>query len=240
MRYSVLLLGLLCASGVSAQSMSYAYRVSGDPQARPVQAFDDGSQMYVQLRDSTNPPIPVGPNGPMLYSIRGPYMVMPITGNITLRFGPFSAYVQRDGAADVAPGVVSVTQPVEVSKQLLQGVQPAPAPAPVVARGVSAPLAASVEGGIEATGPKGKFAIDGATVSESAAPRNGALTFSEAKEKGTYAAYQGKAVLIQADGSSLGATAALAAKKACTEAQARCVVQFRGAPAGKINLVEKQ
>lgn len=231
---AALSLSLSLALGqASAQSaMNYGYQVSGDPQARPIQAFDDGQKLYVQFRDVTSPPAPIGAAGPLAYSIRGPYLVLPIVSSVQLRFGPYTAWVRADGAADVSPGVVSVTRPVEV---------PADALAPVVARPqqAAAPTstagARAVSGEIAASGPAGERRAVEAPAGRSAP---GAVDFADASSANAFAGMRGQRVEIRADGTAAGARAAQAALRACRGVAARCSVAYSGAPNNKIMIVE--
>ena len=230
MKHRLLALALLaCTAPAFGQSaMHYGYAVGGDPQARPVQAFDDGVALYIQLRDSTNPPAPIGPAGPLAYTLRGPYMVLPITASVTLRFGPYSAWVR--GTGDAEPGVVSVSRPVEVHDIP----QPVVA-APVVASAPpprSSPLAGGVGGEIVATGPAGTRSVGSPGGAQ-------AISYTQASETATFVALRGKRVVIRADGSSAGASAALAGRAACEKAQASaCTVEFQGGPDGQLAIVE--
>lgn len=152
MRPALLLAALLAALGLRAAEINGDWRVSGDAPARPVQAFDDGRTLYIQLRDPTLPPAPFGPNGPLPFKVDGPYIRVPVTDVVTLRFGSATARVERAGAASAIPGVVSVTAPVD----------PLAAPLPSASspplRPVSeAPLPrARVEGVITVVGPAGR------------------------------------------------------------------------------------
>lgn len=118
-RLRILLAGVLLASVVGAQGQSASlYRVDGDAQAAPIQAFiatsaDAGDLLYVQLRNPATPPAPIGPNGPIPYVMRGPYMVLPPVAMVTLKYGPYTATVRALAAAHASPDVISVTQPVD-------------------------------------------------------------------------------------------------------------------------------
>lgn len=235
MKSRLLALALLaCVAPAFGQSaMHYGYAVGGDPQARPVQAFDDGATLYIQLRDATDPPAPIGPQGPMAYTLRGPYMLLPIVPAVTLRFGPYSAWVRGAGAADVEPGVVSVRRPVEVHDLPAPASQP-PAAMRAGAAPVSRPPASTVAGEIVATGAAGTRSEGSASAGADAA-----VSYARAREPAAYAAWRGKRVVIRADGSSAGATAALAGQAICRKTQAAsCTVDFRGGPDGQLAIAE--
>lgn len=235
MRVASLLAALALACGpASAQSaMNYAYQVTGDPQARPIQAFDDGQKLYVQFRDVESPPAPIGATGPLAYTIRGPYLVLPIVPSVQLRYGPFTAWVRAEGVADSSPGVVSVTRPVEVSVAELAPV--APLTSTVVPLQVNAPAARTVSGEIAASGPGGvQRTVD--APAERAAQE--AMAYEDASKASAFAGLRGKHVEIKADGSAAGARAAQAALRACRTVAARCAVAYSGSPNNKITIVE--
>lgn len=240
MRAAPLLAALALALAIgqaSAQSaMNYGYQVSGDPQARPIQAFDDGQKLYVQFRDVTSPPAPIGASGPLAYSIRGPYLVLPIVSSVQLRFGPYTAWVRADGAADVSPGVVSVTRPVEVPADALApvAVRPPPPVAPPVAPS-SAAGGRAVSGEIAASGPAGERRAVDAQAGRSAPA---AVDYAAASSVNAFAGMRGQRVEIRADGTAAGARAAQAALRACRGIAARCSVTYSGAPNNKIMIVE--
>lgn len=152
MRAALLLAALLAALGLRAAEINGDWRVSGDAPARPVQAFDDGRTLYIQLRDPTLPPAPFGPNGPLPFKVDGPYIRVPVTDVVTLRFGSATARVERAGAASAIPGVVSVTAPVDpLAAPLPSASSPPLRPVP------EAPLPrARVEGVITVVGPAGR------------------------------------------------------------------------------------
>lgn len=243
----VLLLAVTAPAG--AQQINGGYRLSGDAQARPVQAFDDGRQLFVQLRDPTSPPAPIGPGGPVAYTIRGHYLVMPILPFVQLRYGPYTAHVTAHGHPGQGGGVVSVNRPVEVNEGPLM-VTPTPTVAPTVAvmpvtvvrpepASVAAPRS-GVSGEISASGPRGSItaeALPEPAAKPTPAPRGPQqLSITAAGEASSFAGLRGQRVTVRADGSSRGATAALTARRTCTAAGATCVIEYRGAPAGFLTL----
>lgn len=234
MSRALLLAGLLLAAipGAAQQVMHYSYTVTGDAQARPIQAFDDGARLYVQLRHPDTPPAPIGPSGPLAYTLRGPYLVLPLVPSVTLVYGPYSARVLATGNGDVEPGVVSVTRPVEVHDR-----PPVPAPAwrpPSVPSAVRQPAPVGVVSGeIVATGAAGTRASGAATEGAQV------VTFGAGAQSGTFAGWRGKQVTIRADGTTAGATAALASRTACrTSGAEACAIDYQGAPAGRLLIVE--
>lgn len=254
---SLLAVALAVASAsASAQNINYSYRVTGDAQARPVQAFDDGRQLYIQLRDATSPPAPMGAAGPILYTMRGPYMVMSIVPSVQLRYGPYTAMVQSSATGDASPGVVSVTRPIEVSESALTApaaIVPAyvPAPAPVRYAQPATASTGRVTGEIVATGPAGTrtttVAASGSDAvrharevgSTAAVPVDQSVGYDAGKARATYSPWRGRKLVIRADGTTAGASAALAGRAACRSAGATCTIEYRGAAAGQLNIVEK-
>lgn len=245
MRPLALALALLLAGSASAANINYAYQVTGDAQARPVQAFDDGRQLFIQLRDPRDPPAPIGPSGPIAYQMRGPYIVLPLMSSVLLQYGPYQARVLANGAADAAPGVVSVTRPVEVTEST--GVATA-APSSRYVPPALAPVAAMapsnvVTGEIVAVGPSGTKRADlpttGANTARSGDYEERTVSFEDATKRSAFDGLRARSLVLRADGSTAGARAVLAARSACTSAGARCQIDYKGAPAGKILIVEK-
>lgn len=247
-----MMIGLRLAIGVlaggafafaDAAVINSHYQVIGDEQASPIQAFDDGRALYLQLSNPADPPAPVGPAGPMAYTIRGPYMVLPIVPAFSLRFGPYQARVIADGASMAGAGddggVVSMTAPVDASARapaaVVAGAElPAPSGPPRSAWG-----AGGVNGTITVTGRNGEVmqsppppslpsVYPQATISEYA---YGALPADRFRGDRRY--------MLKADGTSAGARAVLQAKGACDKARAQCNVQYAGASAGKIKIEEQ-
>lgn len=127
MRPLIALVGVALASSVAATTINTSWRVHGDGAARPVQVFDDGSNIYVQVRDTSSAPAPVGPGGPIDFTMRGHYLVLPMMESFRLHLGASVVdVVSGQGAPTrrLPPGVVSITSPVE-AKEL------PPLPAPV-------------------------------------------------------------------------------------------------------------
>lgn len=233
MRFGVLVLAALLAfAPVAAGAINDQYAVSGDGPAQPVQAFDDGQWLYVQLRDPMTPPAPFGPNGPLQYQMRGPYLVLPLMDRVELRLGPHRAIVTRAGQL-AADGIVSITAPVGLD---LRPVPQAAAPRSVATHpgSVAAQMSQEVSGEIVVEGSAGP-------VAERLAPAIGVplkLTYQQAATEGAYAALS-QVVSLTADGTAAGAAAALKAREACGKSGRTCSIEYRGSPRGQITVVEK-
>lgn len=230
MKAAVLFALVVASQSAAGVAINSQYRLAGDEQAMPVQAFDDGRNLYVQLRDPANPPAPVGPGGPVLYRIKGYYMVLPLMASVTLQAGAHQARITSDGARDVAPGVVSMTRPVEAIDV---------APAPPAASPVAAPILAPepVRGVIEVASNSGssRTALFPSTPSTAV---GGAVSNSEAGDARHFAAFAGRTLTLRADGSVAGAKAAQRAAEACRKAKAKCAIEYRGSAAGTITISE--
>lgn len=229
---SLLLASLLALAPAAAGAINDQYAVSGDGPAQPVQAFDDGQWLYVQLRDPMLPPAPIGPNGPIQYQMRGPYLVLPLMDRVELRLGQYRAHVVRSGAM-VAEGVVSMTAPVGLD--LAPAPQPARSTAVVRSAAAQAParlMTEEVSGEIVASGSRG------ASRAQVGSGRSNTLTHAEAASAHAYSGF-GSVVTLASDGTTAGAKAVLAARGACEESGRTCSVEYRGAPAGQITVAEK-
>jgi len=219
------------------------WRVWGDVQARPVQAFDDGRALYLQLRNPAEPPAVMGPNGPLAYSMHGPYMVLPILPYMHLQYGPYQATVQSTGSAEGLPGVVSVTSPVEVPLTLPVAVPPVTAQPVEVPRSVYGNITSgapnTVYGQIVATSGAGRATSSGNIHAGRAASGGNTFTYLDAKAASTWDARRNKQWTIRADGTAAGAKAALESQSVCTSSNATCTIEYRGAPAGTLVISEK-
>jgi len=238
------------------------WRVWGDVQARPVQAFDNGRALYLQLRNPSEPPAVMGPSGPLAYSMHGPYMVLPIVPWMHLKYGPYQATVQSTGTTEVMPGVVSVTAPVEVPLPGPTPVLPTPAVPlphtvqvpvlPVSAKPVEVPrnlysnitsgAPNTVSGQIVATSAAGRTASSGnfrADPGVGDTNAGHAFTYADAKAASMWDGRRDKQWVIRADGTTAGARAALESQTACQSAKATCTIEYRGAPAGTLVITEK-
>lgn len=226
---SLVLALLLAASPAVVGAINDQYAVSGDGPAAPVQAFDDGQWLYVQLRDPMTPPAPIGPHGPVQYQMRGPYLVLPMMDRVELRLGQHRAHVVRSGSL-AADGIVSMTAPVGLS---LHSQPAAVAPPPAPAAASTGLMANSVSGEIVANGSRGAARSRVGTGLAS-----NTLTQAAAAEAEAYSSF-GNALTLTADGTAAGAKAVLVAKEACEKSGRSCSVEYRGAPAGQITVAEK-
>ncbi|HGM5506802.1 TPA: hypothetical protein ACKPYM_000792 [Stenotrophomonas maltophilia] len=234
------------ATPCTAASFNYQYEVQGDQPAAPIQAFDDGSQLYVQLRDPSAPPVPMGVNGPMQYRIKGYYMVLPMVPTLTLHMGRYQARVVSTGYANGVGQVVSVTgavdalaapvrpQPMQQADAVWTGArtQPMPlAPALSAAQEVSGEIVVGGKEGLISSIPSGTQPL-----------KVGARTVSyvESVMTSTYELYRGKAVLIGAGGTVAGAKAAVAARSACQSAGATCEVDYKAGFTGVLTIETKE
>ncbi len=118
MRFLCLLAGLFFVHPVIAQVtvINSAYHITGDPGAAPIQVFDDGRQVYVQLRDINRVPAPFVNSVPINYSIFGHYLMIPMHPSFELRLGSDVVRVQRAGlpsdrVAEVFRSVDALVQP---------------------------------------------------------------------------------------------------------------------------------
>lgn len=229
---SLLALALVPAA---AGAINDQYAVSGDHPAQPVQAFDDGQWLYVQLRDPMTPPAPFGPGGPVQYQMRGPYLVLPLMDRVELRLGPHRAHVVRAGHM-AADGIVSMTAPVGLNLH-------APA-APLSARPTSAGLPQPVQagGGLMAEAVSGQIVANGSRGAARSSVGTGggssALGQAAAASPDAYSSF-GSVLTLGADGTAAGAQAVLTAREACEKSGRTCSVEYRGAPAGQITVAEK-
>lgn len=233
----------MCSPAVAspkAPSINYGYSVSGDDQARPVQAFDDGNALYIQLRNPVSPPSPIGETGPIAYKLRGYYMVVPIQRHVRLQYQSYRADITASGF--VSDDVVSLTSPVDAYAVTASNASRA---APDVGfqavstqQSVHQPSADAVSGDI-AVG----FGAAASVPSRSAAPvavveeladKHAQLTYAEAAMSSSYDATKGKAVSLYADGTVAGAQGVRRAAGVCERFAASCNVNYSGGPAGAL------
>ncbi|MEY2152285.1 hypothetical protein AB7849_15375 [Rhodanobacter sp. 115] len=241
------------------------YRVTGDPQAAPVQVFRLDGTLYLQLRDTHAVPAPIGVNGPIAYRIYGPYMLLPAVSEVTLHYGNSTAYVTSldDGssynsAAMASQAQTTMSAPVDAANPASM-----PVNAPVYRSTYSAPSytphfrpVAAVPQSVAAAPPVSSDAVTG-TISRPGAPAaasgfaNVTSTSSPVGEvtgpSADYLALLAKAkaerrglVLIVADGTVAGATTADKAMQACMSHGMACQVQYKGALKGQLKLETAQ
>lgn len=122
-----------------AGSISFAYKVYGDPGAAPSQAFDDGRYLYLQFKAEEPPPIPMTRDGRLLeYEVmQGGLIKTARVDSVVLRLGPRAAFVDRadleivalSGSANTsAAGVALPAQAAAAAAPALK-VEPPPQPA---------------------------------------------------------------------------------------------------------------
>lgn len=217
---SLALLAALCTA--TAGTINAAYRIHGDGEARPVQVFDDGRTIYVQLRDLRKVPVPIGANGPMQYQLRGYYMMLPVgAAPFTLQLGASRVQVAPEGASE---GVVSITRPVEAMDP------PAP-PAPAVA---IEPLDA---GGREVTGTI-RVAGRAAGSAQRAPSDRVPVSADEDVIASRVRAIEHGTVILRGDGTVAGAEALERARGVCRKLKRACRTEYRGAASGFLVIEE--
>ncbi len=114
MKNKLLISAVMMAAAFSAQAeINFYYRISGDKQVAPLQAFDDGQNLYLQYRETSRPPVVIGPDGrPVRYDVSYPYVVLPLVEKVQLRYGGATAMVEaagQPGGIKPAAGKPSVT-----------------------------------------------------------------------------------------------------------------------------------
>lgn len=98
---ALLLAGMI--GGVNAAEINYAYAMYGAQEIAPLQVFDDGSKIYMQMpaHRLAAPPVPFTDSGePIPYEINGHYVTMPIHDRIVLRVGSTRAFLQSSRDAE--------------------------------------------------------------------------------------------------------------------------------------------
>lgn len=231
-RKATLLLVLMVAASHAHAAINHNYQIRGDQNAAPVQVFDDGRSLYVQIRDPRQTPAPVGPNGPVAFTIRGYYLVMPIMQRFSLHYGQWRAEVYASSIADLG-GVEEITRPVQALEEPVQqyAVPQRPAPAQSAFATTQPPSGETVSGEIEVVGAAGKKKTTLAGARQ--------LAFTDAAKAEVFASSRGRAVVIQGDGSVAGATAARQALGACQASGATCTVNYQGGQSGSLTISER-
>lgn len=231
------------------------YRVGGDAQAAPIQAFELNGSLYLQLRDIHAVPAPLGDNGPIAYRIYGSYMILPVVASVTLHYGDATAYVtaldggtspSSDAQATMAPPVDAANPASEISVPVYATPAYTPRTVPVsspVSPPVFAPSSDAVTGTISRPGQSAS--TQGATTisATSSSNPNGAVVGPASEGMSLLAnlhAAPGGVVLIVADGTVAGATAANSTMQACMSRRWACQVEYKGAPPGQVKLETAQ
>ncbi len=86
----------IAAGAVAAPGINSKYNIRGDRAIAPIQVFDDGQRMFLQLRRTDIPPVPIDNESgrPLSYTIDGPYMVISaLPAAVVLRYGQREATV---------------------------------------------------------------------------------------------------------------------------------------------------
>jgi len=217
---SVLALFALLASAAQAAAINTRYHVTGDPGAGVVQVFDDGRSMFVQLRDPTQVPAPFVDGSPVAFTVRSPFIVLPILPRLELRLGSAVVHVVRaDGGVGAAPA--RVFHAVDALAAV-----PTPPPPPSIA----------VAGFTGEREVRGRIRVDGAGAPRAASahptwPHGAAIAAS------AFSAFSGRPVRVVGDGTVAGARDATRVQTICASAgPSRCDIAFRGAPSGHTTL----
>lgn len=244
---AALILGWSVGGAVNAEAaaINTAYRIAGDSDAQPVQVFDDGRQLFVQLRDVRQVPIPIGPSGPLDYTMKGHYMVLPLLPTLQLRWQASIAYVRAEGAAGGADpgGVVSMTRPVEATDfpppAPATYAAPPPAPSPVY---VAPPIAAPAPTASQPTAEEvvGEIEVLPAPGQAVTSPMRGAAVpagASDGEIDRALSGYRGR-IVIAADGTVAGASAARRVHARCGAQNLTCHVAYNGADRGTVKIEE--
>lgn len=239
-------LGLAGAAAANAatspDTFNYQYRVYGDAQALPVQAFDDGEQLYIQIRDPATPPAAIGAAGPIPFKIRGHYLILPRTHAVTLRYGQYRADVMSEGGQGMSPGVVSITAPVDALARPQAAVLPVTRMVPQAdALVVTGGIREAVTGQIEVGGARGL--VTEADSNEAYAYRPAethTVSYSDAVLPGSFSRYSSRIVSIGAGGTVAGVQAAQQAVNVCEGAGAICRVDYKAGTPGVLTLEIKE
>lgn len=96
-KMTFLALAALMSSSAMSETINYGYRIAGAKEIAPLQVFDDGSKLYLQMSAArlVAPPVPFAADGtPVSYEIRPPYLVMPKMDRLTLRVGSMRTLIQ--------------------------------------------------------------------------------------------------------------------------------------------------
>lgn len=244
-RRGALMLALFGLTGqaVSAvpDTFNYSYRVFGDQPALPVQAFDDGEQLYIQLRDPAAPPAAIGANGPIPFKIKGHYLIVPLVDALTLRYGGYRADVVSDGAQGFAPGVVSVNRPVDALAATVVPRIPSVEPVHRADTIVVSANREEVTGQIEVGGVEGLIRGDD-TIEGFAYRAAGQVTLSydQGTMPNTFSRFSSRIVSIGAGGTVAGVQAAQAAVNVCSSAGAICRIDYKAGTPGVLTLDVKE
>lgn len=96
-KMTFLALAALASSAAMSETINYAYRIAGAKEIAPLQVFDDGKKLYLQMTNArlAAPPVPFAADGsPVTYEVRPPYLVLPKMERLTLRVGSMRTLIQ--------------------------------------------------------------------------------------------------------------------------------------------------
>lgn len=233
MRRFWLLAAVAVSAAANASGINSDYRISGSSVAAPIQVFDDGSQMYIQLRDLSVVPAPIVDGVPVDYRIRGHYLVLPLFPQVDLRLGHETARIERAGFAGGQQAKVFTTVDPLADIRLSQPPPPPPvqvAQAPAINQGLGLAPQAEVQGQILLDGEE---ASNPAVVTTTGTRREIPHGTTASQALPTASELRGKRIFIVADGTVGGARHAESIRSVCAAAGGHCSLQFRGAGAGK-------
>jgi len=219
---------LLLPMQSQAQQINTDYRIDGDGAARPVQVFDDERSVYVQLRDPALVPAPLSAEGPLLFQVRGHYLVMPLVRSFRLQLGDSIVEVRGRGASRLPPGVVSMTRPVEAVDL---PVVPVPVPEAALVR--AQPAAVSQD---EVTG---EIEVGGSQVSLNNRRQVAIGAADAAIQKVLMDVPASTPIVVKADGTVAGVNAARRVVRVCEWAGRACSLVFKGADRGQVEVEPK-
>jgi hypothetical protein len=250
-------LALAISAPSSATTINTDWRIIGDGPARPVQVFDDGVNVYVQVRDPSRAPAPLGPSGPLDYTMRGHYLVLPMASAFRLQLGESVVEVTSGTSTStrrLPPGVASITTPVEASDRSTPSAavtspvsaDPSPQPRPMAGYvptrvQVASGPAVSPQSISPAPAVTGEIVVGGRAdpIAIPATNRERFVT-NDASDGEINRVLVGipasTPVVVQADGTVRGATTARRVKDACQRLGRACEVSFRGAPQGRVTV----
>lgn len=244
-------LAVLASSAAMSETINYGYRIAGAKEIAPLQVFDDGSKLYLQMSAArlVAPPVPFAADGtPVSNEIRPPYLVMPKMDRVTLRVGSMRTLIQA--ATDSGEMVLSASgirgKNVwygAATEAMVSSYAEAPVHAPTVAKKVPAPAVVKerpmeAEVPVKAGGFEGRFTA--ATSAAAKEVRVDELLVSAKRSIGAKdleALGDSRVVFIEADGSTVSYRRALELKNLITSKKVS--IKPIGAPLGYIRISTK-
>lgn len=223
---------LLLAIPLASQAqINNDYRIEGTGAARPVQVFDDGTNVYVQVRDTHQVPAPISASGPLTFQMRGHYLVMPLVQAFRLQLGDSVVLVTGRGESRLPEGVVSMTRPIEAVE-----LPPVSQPVPVAALAAAPAPALSSE-------VTGEIEIGGSAVAGVQAENNRRqlpVSAADAEiQRVLIDVPVSTTIIVRGDGTVEGATAARRVMRVCEWAGRACSLEFKGADRGHVQVEPK-